>query len=97
MIAEEYCDRIIGQSNVWKNTDERAKVIEKLIRGYPCHGYVIDCKELKELGFPVRLPNKDEKIIINKIAGQLVRLEEPELFITTDNQPRKYCCPEAKD
>jgi len=52
--------------------EEYDKILRHLIYGYPSHAYVIDYKEMQEIGFKVELPTKEEEEIINEMVVSLV-------------------------
>ncbi len=55
------------------------KILRHLIYGYPSHSYVIDYKEMIEIGFDVELPSKEEDDIINEMVISLVAsMKSPE-------------------
>ena len=47
-------------------------ILRKLIYGYPSHDYIIDFKEMKEMGFDVDLPNEKEEELLHNIVLSLV-------------------------
>jgi hypothetical protein len=80
-VGKEYGDRLLRRyTELGKNDDERSSLLDKLVRGYPSHDYIIDFLEMKDLGFNVRQPNQTEKPIIHEIACLLTKVQPTELF-----------------
>lgn len=50
---------------------KRSRVLEKLVHGYPSHGYIIDYHELKEMGFEVCLFSNDECKLVDEMYSYL--------------------------
>jgi hypothetical protein len=80
-VGKEYGERLLRRYTKWKHDDEaRTNVLDKLVRGYPSHDYIIDFKEMQELGFEVRNPSEEEKPLIDAIAHYLVDTSATEIF-----------------
>ena len=69
-IGTEYGDRLLRRHNKWKKV-KRSRVLEKLVHGYPSHGYIIDYHELKEMGFEVCLSSNDECKLVDEMYSYL--------------------------
>jgi len=65
MVSMEYGERI-GKQNL------KDKALERLVTGYPDHGFVIDRTEAAELFKNVREPNEKEKSLVTQINSLLV-------------------------
>jgi len=80
-VGKEYGDRLLRRyTEIGKNDDERSNLLDKLVRGYPSHDYIIDLVEMKDLGFNVRQPNEVENPIIHEIAHLLIKAQSTEIF-----------------
>jgi len=79
-VAKEYGERLLRRYTKWQDERQRDKILEKIIRGYPSHDYIIDYEELKELGFDVRLPSNDEKPILEEIVKYVLHSSKTEIF-----------------
>ena len=89
-VGKEYGERLLRRYTKWQDAEDRDAILEKLIRGYPSHDYIIDYKELKEIGFDVNLPSKDEKPILEKIVKYVIKSSQTEiLLIVEENRPNK--------
>lgn len=80
MIALDYGKRL-------KSLNVKEKSLERLIGGYPSHGFVIDRSECAELFVNVREPNSHELVIAGCLA---MGLKDPsklyvDIFTGTDN------------
>ena len=53
-IGSEYGDRLLRRSG-WEDPRQRLEVLNNLVHGYPSHDYIIDYRELQELGLNVKL------------------------------------------
>lgn len=79
-VGKEYGERLLRRYTKWKNEDEKDAILEKLIRGYPSHDYIIDYKEAKDLGFDVRLATKDEEPVLAEIVKYVLQSSKTEIF-----------------
>jgi len=87
-VGKEYGERLLRRYTKWKDKDEeRADVLDKLVRGYPSHDYIIDCKEFKELGFDVRYPTDAERELFDVIAQHLIDESPTEIFCACESTP----------
>lgn len=59
-VGTEYGERLLRRFTSW-DAEERMKILEKLVHGYPSHDYVIDYHELQEIGFKVELFSESER------------------------------------
>ena len=81
-IGWEYGDRLLSRSTDW-DENRREQVLDKLVRGYPTHDYIIDYTEMKDMGFSVALFAKNERESVDALlywildGGTAVLLLEP--------------------
>ncbi len=85
-IGKEYGERLLRRYTKWQNAEERDAILERLIRGYPSHDYIIDHKELKEIGFDVSLPSEDEKLILEGIVRYVLKSSQTEIFCVDEEK-----------
>jgi hypothetical protein len=69
-VGKEYGDRLLKRTGRWDDK-KRREVLEKLVHGYPSHDYIIDYKELQELGFQVTLFTDKERAAGDKLFEAL--------------------------
>lgn len=79
-VGKEYGERLLRRYSHWNSFDEIDNVLEKLIRGYSSHDYIIDFKELKDLGFAVRLPDASEKASIEALVQAVLKTSQTSIF-----------------
>jgi len=79
-VGAEYAERLLRRYHNW-DEQKRRNIIEKLIYGYPSHDYIIDYKELKELGFDVGFFEGDLIPIVNPLTELLVKYEGDEVIV----------------
>jgi hypothetical protein len=60
MVAVEYGSRLLSRYGN-RSRDEAKRLAEQLVYGYPSHAYIIDYRELKELGLEVELFGENER------------------------------------
>jgi len=53
-VTQTYGDRLLARSTDW-DADERSSLLDRLIRGYPSYSYILNYRDLAEIGLPVRL------------------------------------------
>ena len=93
-VGSEYGERLLRRFTSW-DAEKRAKILEKLVHGYPSHEYIIDYHELKEMGFDVNLFSGPERTaaqnVITAWNGQAV----VELVVPKKTSPEKKAAPEV--
>lgn len=82
-IGSEYGDRLLRRFANW-DRPRRSDVLNKLVHGYPSHDYIIDYRELRELGFNVKLFTPDES---DAVRGAMKRVTQ--LLHDTDDAEGK--------
>lgn len=85
-VGKEYGERLLRRYTEWQDAEDRDAILEKLIRGYPSHDYIIDYKELKEIGFNVSHPSKDEKPILEAIVKYVLESSQTEIFCVDEEK-----------
>lgn len=67
-IGREYGIRAMKRIPYFSNAQEKIEeILEKLIFGYPSHGFFIDYEEAKDLGLNVKLFSEKEESIIDRL------------------------------
>jgi hypothetical protein len=76
-----YAERLLRRyrPEVWASTGPH--IVERLVKGYPDHGFVIDREELEELGVPVRAPSTAEGPLVERLATALQGRPGNETFV----------------
>ena len=77
-LGKEYGERLLKRYSKFRE-GERDRLLERLIRGYPSHGYIIDYKELSDMGLDVELPSDPSKPIIEKMTEHLLESGSTEI------------------
>ena len=72
-IGSEYGDRLLRRFANWDPL-RRSDVLNKLVHGYPSHDYIIDYRELRELGFNVKLFAPDESDAVRMAMRRVTQL-----------------------
>lgn len=85
-VGKEYGERLLRRYTNWQDEGERNAILERLIRGYPSHDYIIDYKEVKEIGFEVMLPSGEEKPILEAIVEYVIRSSQTQVLIVEDSR-----------
>ena len=90
-VGTEYAGRILRRyrAEVWAQDGPR--IVERLVHGYPDHGFVIDREELMELAIPVRAPTAEEAPLIDAMTAALRARTDDEALIelVTAGEPEK--------
>ncbi len=71
-----YTDRILRRYRPELYAERGPQIIERLVYGYPSHGFVIDREELAELGVPCRAPTADEALALDRLMDALLESGE---------------------
>ena len=87
-VAEHYGIRLLQRYGK-RSGEEGMGLIGKLITDYPSHDYIIDYKELRELGFQVDLPEQDERATLEKIIKHVLASSDTELVVAHCHQSEK--------
>lgn len=70
--GEEYGKRVLCELASWA-PDKATEVIKKLVYDYPSHDYVIDCYELKKLGFQAsNFSDEEERAAVVNLIKSLI-------------------------
>jgi hypothetical protein len=73
-VAYEYCLRVLQRySSV--EAGKQDEIAQTLVWKYPDHAFVIDCRELKELGLNARVFNDEEAGVLDELTAALSALE----------------------
>jgi hypothetical protein len=76
-----YTERVLRRYRPDLYAQNGPAFIERLVRGYPDHGFVIDREELAEVGIPARGPTAAEAPVVAQLASALEALSDKEPFI----------------
>ena len=71
-LAIQYADRVLRRYRPELHAVNGSAIVQRLVRDYPAHCFVIDLEELGELGLPARPPDEAERIHVERIASALV-------------------------
>lgn len=88
-IGEEYGHRLLERYTKWQDKDTREIILDRLIRRYPSHTYIIDVKELQNLGFDATSPTNEEIPIINKFVDYVVKASQTEIQFVCEEKKKK--------
>ncbi len=76
-----YAERVLRRYRPELYAHKGPAIIERLVRGYADHGFVIDREELAEIGIPARGPTVAEAPLVVQLASALEGLSDKEPFI----------------
>ncbi len=76
-----YAERVLRRYRPELYAQKGPAIIERLVRGYADHGFVIDREELAEIGIPARGPTAAEAPLVGQLASALEGLSDKEPFI----------------
>jgi hypothetical protein len=85
-IGEQYGNILLQR---YLKKKDRDNILAILVRGYPSHDYIIDHKELKDIGFDVELPTKEESVILKEIADYINVSSKTEIFLFDNKNNKK--------
>lgn len=71
-VGSEYATRLMSRFS-GKSDDEIKNIVDTLVHGYPSHDYIIDCKELQEIGLPASLFNDEEHCVVEPVVDELAK------------------------
>lgn len=69
-VGTEYGERLLRRFTKW-DEEKRAAVLERLVHGYPSHEYIIDYRELQEIGFEAKLFEDKERAAVKGLFKQI--------------------------
>lgn len=96
-IGSEYGERLLRRSG-WEDARQRSEVLNELVHGYPSHDYIIDYRELQELGLNVKLFAPEEGDAAHKaMACSLLEAGENGAFVRLVNPTEPTRKPRAND
>jgi len=96
LVGREYGERLLRRYSKWKDELERDNILERFVMGYPSHDYIIDYKELREIGLDVILPPENEKLILKEMVDYLVKVKESEILFENECKINKTKRKEVK-
>lgn len=75
-IGSEYGGRLLRRYATNWSEATKTPILERLVRGYPSHAYIIDYRELKDMGVPVTLFPGAERLVVGELHKWIIDLEE---------------------
>lgn len=86
-VGKEYGSRLLKRYSKWKENDRKVEeVIERLIKAYPSHDYIIDYKEMQDIGFEVELPNNELKALMESMYECLLKTSKKDIFLVEEKK-----------
>jgi len=76
-----YVERVLRRYRPDLYAQNGPAIIDRLVRGYPDHGFVIDREELDKIGIPARAPTAAEAPALDRLANALGAMSGKEDFI----------------
>lgn len=93
-VGSEYGERLLRRFTPWDD-EKRAKILEKLVHGYPSHEYIIDYHELKEIGFNVDLFSSSERAAAQQVLAAWNSQTVVSLIVPKKTSPEQQADPEV--
>jgi len=89
-IGKEYGSRLLKRYSKWKGSDRKIEeILERLIKEYPSHDYIIDYKEMQDIGFDVELPSDKLKTVMEELHENSLKILEGNVFLIEKKAPSK--------
>lgn len=95
-IGTEYGQRLLRRYAEDWDDSTKSQILERFVRGYPSHEYIIDYAELSEMGIPVSLFSDDERAKVESLRQKILTgpsmvklVEPPPLPTATRTEPTK--------
>jgi len=86
-LAIQYAERVLRRYRPSVYAANGSTIVERLVRDYPAHCFVIDREELQELGLPVRAPDEREEPLVERMASLLMRGETQMVEVVHGDRP----------
>jgi hypothetical protein len=86
-IGVEYAERVLKRYRPALWADQGPKLLDRLVHGYPTHGFTIDQEEAHELGIPTRIPDAQEAALLDQLALALIAYGTTSDLITLVGPP----------
>lgn len=71
-IGTEYGERLLRRYAEDWNDSTKSQILERFVRGYPSHEYIIDYAEMKEMGIPVDLFSEGERARVEDLHQKIL-------------------------
>jgi len=84
-----YAERVLRRYRPELYARSGPAIIERLVKGYPSHGFVIDLEELDEIGIPARPPAADEADAVEEMARALSECDGTVIEMVTAGAERQ--------
>ena len=87
-IGEEYAKRLLMRCSNW-DEEKRNAVATRLVHGYPSHDYIIDYRELQDIGFQVELFKEAERKPAQKLVEYFFKEKDVIRLVDCEKPPEK--------
>jgi hypothetical protein len=71
-IGVEYAERVLKRYRPALWAAQGPKLLDRLVHGYPTHGFTIDQEEAQDLGIPTRIPDEQEAALLDQLALAMI-------------------------
>ena len=83
-----YASRLLRRYRPAISQEDRERLLDRLVRGYPAHSFIIDQEEASEMGLPVRPPDRAEAKLLDRLALTLIEFGTEDDVIAMAGAPR---------
>ena len=84
-----YASRLLRRYRPALSKEDRERLLDRFVRGYPAHSFIIDQEEASEMGLPVRPPDHAEAILLDRLALALIEFGTDEDLIAMAGASRR--------
>ena len=88
-LGRAYASRLLRRYRPALPEADRDRQLDRLVRGYPAHSFVVDREEAAELGLPVRPPDPMEEALLERLAYALIEFDTEQDLIALAGPPPK--------
>ena len=71
-LGRAYASRLLRRYRPGVSDDDWQRLLDRLVRDYPAHSFIIDREEAEEIGLPVRSPDPKEEDLLDVLAVRLM-------------------------
>lgn len=88
-LGHAYASRLLRRHRPAVPEADRQRLLDRLVRGYPAHSFIIDREEAHEMGLPVRSPDPTEARLLDQLALALIEFGTEEDLIAMAGASRR--------
>jgi hypothetical protein len=88
-LGRGYACRLLRRYRPTLPREDRQRLLDRLVRGYPAHSFIVHREEAGEVGLPIRAPDLTEATLLDQLALAPIEFGAEEDLIAFAGAPRE--------